>query len=196
MAKRKVQGDVRNTIIENFLQLAHEEGVHMVTLQKVSKKAGLAYSSVHYYFGNSQDELLQASFEYANNKSNIYMQGIMQKSFSDLKSNAFHNFIRAKFDWSKQFPSFASLLGFFTYLCTRGGKERVLNNQIELQSQDFLRSCLLYEIGKGTYRRPKNLDNVLKNIHRILAAEFTFNLTMGKKTKVDLLIEEIEGQFL
>ena len=56
-------GNLKETLIEQGIQLIHEEGIEKFSLRKVAKKVGVSATACYNHFGNI-DELLQGMYAY------------------------------------------------------------------------------------------------------------------------------------
>lgn len=57
-------GNLKETLIEQGIELIHEEGIEKFSLRKVAKKVGVSATACYNHFGNIE-ELLQAMYSYA-----------------------------------------------------------------------------------------------------------------------------------
>ena len=60
-------GNLKETLIEQGIELIHEEGIEKFSLRKVAKKVGVSATACYNHFGNI-DELLQAMYSYVIDK--------------------------------------------------------------------------------------------------------------------------------
>jgi len=56
-------GNLKETLIEQGIELVHEEGIEKFSLRKVAKKVGVSATACYNHFGNI-DELLQGMYAY------------------------------------------------------------------------------------------------------------------------------------
>lgn len=187
--------DKKNAIIEAYLVVAEREGVQNVTLQKVAAEAGVAYSTVHYYFGKDDSLLIDAVIEYVARTSEEYLDSSLKDSLANPDVNGLAVYLEAKYLWNKRFPTYASMFGYATYLATRDSKYKAVAGEYYKQASQRLTSLLIQEIGKGRYERLKNVKDVGHMLHKFISSETLMWLTtnLHNRDSVKQALDVVEG---
>ncbi len=165
------------SILEAYLEVAAKEGVERVTLQKVAKAANVPYSSVHYYFGSEDRDILHMALCYVAAASEQFMADRIHAASLNPKVNGLKAYIDAKFEWGRKFPTYASIFCYFIYQAGRDAKFRIWNTQLRHAGHAQLRSLILQEIGKGRYTATKYLDELIDSMQLMLAGGILNELT-------------------
>lgn len=180
-------------VLEAFLQVTQEQGIEAVTLQKVADKAGMAYSSVHYYFGKPERNLIDSAFNYVVNNSVNYIQNELGPHTLDPKINSLKILIEKKFEWNEKFPIYASIWTYFLYLTQRDPKYKAMNDEINAMMASKIQTVLIQEIGKGRYPIMKKLDVLVAQIQQVLFGGQMLTINTNGKNRLRLTWKMVEN---
>ncbi len=165
-------------ILEAYLKVALEEGVDGVTLQKVASRAGVAYSTVHYYFGDAGHSLVDTALQYVGKASEEFMERRLAPALAATDNNALRAYVDAKFEWNKKFPTYASMLCYFLYQATRDKPARQLSSRLYQVSLQKMQAMILQEIGKGNIPPLKDVEIASAKVQTILSGALMADATV------------------
>jgi AcrR family transcriptional regulator len=179
-AGRPMEGqekDLKNRILKSFFELAFEEGVGSVTLQKVADRSQVAFTTVRYHFniqGHSLsevalNELLQHAYQFIE-------QGITQlRAHPDF--DPVDSYIQVMFDWIEREPVFTSYLAYFYYLSTTK-LELPFQNRILVETAQRRIQTLMHEgLGMGMYSYKGDTWIASQQIHSMVMGGFIIGNT-------------------
>jgi AcrR family transcriptional regulator len=151
--------------------------VENVALQKVASRAGVAYSTVHYYFGNTDQGLIDKALGYVAKASEEFMNKKMAPAIAAIDKNALNIYIEAKFEWNNKFPTYASMLCYFLYQTTRDKAARKLSLMLHQETLKKIQTLVLQEIGKGHILPVMNIEVACTKIQTVLSGALLTDAT-------------------
>lgn len=72
-------GNLKETLIEQGIELIHEEGIEKFSLRKVAKKVGVSATACYNHFGNI-DELLLGMYSYVTDRFATALKQAVEKT--------------------------------------------------------------------------------------------------------------------
>lgn len=108
--------DMKVVLIEHYLKLCKQHGGHAVTLQMLSKEAGVSFSTVHYYFGGPSKDIVVEAIHYIVNHGQMFVSDLMAKEVATTLEERLETYIQANLKWVQEYPSYASHWIFQFYL--------------------------------------------------------------------------------
>ncbi len=138
-------------MINAYLEVASDEGVHRATLQKVAKKAGVPFATAHYHFGNDPDALLEMSMLEISNRARAFtLERLARGQKSGL--DPVRSYAEATFAWTEH-QALEAQLWLFSYY-RAGVSQRSRENQaLTLQvARDRVYRLLCEGVGSGEIR--------------------------------------------
>lgn len=135
-------------MINAYLEVAAEEGVHHATLQKVAKKAGVPFATAHYHFGNDSGDLLEMSMhEISNRARNFTLEHLAKKQNSGL--DPIRAYAEATLTWTET-QALESQLWLFSYYLAGISETSRKNQAMTLQiARDRVYRLLCEGVGSG-----------------------------------------------
>lgn len=169
--------DLKDRILKSFFELAFEEGINAVTLQKVADRSQVAFTTVRYHFniqGHSLsevalNELLQHAYQFIE-KGIAHLRN--QPSFDPVDS-----YIQVMFDWIEQEPVFTSYLAYFYYLCTTKIELPFHNRALVETAQRRIQTLMHEGLGMGMYSFKGDTLTASQQIHSIVMGGFIIGNT-------------------
>jgi AcrR family transcriptional regulator len=172
---------VQVKILEAYVDLAYELGPAMVTLEKVAKKAGVAFSTVRYHFAGEQLDLMRSAVFYVGAIGQNYIQAFVESREREANFNGVHEYTRGTFQWTLESPAYVSYLFHFYYLCSTR-VNLVLDNKAFLETaRGRVRSLLFESIGRGLYRPVRDPVTLAQQIHILVIGGVLTALTERDK---------------
>lgn len=170
-------------ILEAFLDVAMKEGIDNITLQKVAKQAKTPYATVHYYFGKSEFSLLENALVYVGMASEKFIERAMSEILGKTKENTVEAYISAKFIWNEKFPKYASLWSYFMYQATRDKEYLQIHSVFWKDNIARMKTFLLLEVGKGTYKNLKDIDTLADQIYQVIMGAMIVSMSASSGSK-------------
>jgi AcrR family transcriptional regulator len=168
-------------IVEAYIDTVEKVGVEKVSLQKVADQAGVAYGSVHYYFGAEENSLRDSALIFIAQSSGEYLQKALLKAQSQPKVNSLHAYLEAKLRWNNQFPKYAQLWCYFLYLTTQNKEFRKLHGQMDEMDRNQIKTLIFQEVGKGRYKiSPNQIEATCQIIHQTILGAKVANATSDR----------------
>lgn len=180
MAK-KSEGSVKQLIVKSYIKLCHQNSNNTVTLQMIANEAGVAFSTVRYYFAKDplllEKEAIDYTFKFAHN--------FFHKTSQEFRENEHHNplidYVEASFQFIDKHPEIFSYTMYFYYLLSTNAKF-VKGNEDYLNIAIKRVESLIYEsIGRGFYKKNSQITKKAKKIHTILYGNLLLTFTLASK---------------
>jgi AcrR family transcriptional regulator len=164
----KKLSDTDIKLIEAYLSLCAEHGVLEVTLQKVAKKAGVAFGTVRYHFSGENLDLAQASILYVVEEGYRFIEASLYEAQLRKDYNGIEAYIRCTFEWVRKKRAHTSFILYYYYLSATGAR-LVLRNEAFVKRARARITSLLYEaIGRGLYSPQGKPEELARRIHSLL----------------------------
>lgn len=195
MAKKKIDGNVKEQIIKAYVELCYEKSNNAVTLQLIADQAGVAFSTVRYYFAKERLLLEKEAIEYTFKIAHDFFLKRAQEARENESFNPLMDYIDASFVFIEQFPHVFSYTMYFYYLLSTNA-EFVKGNEEYLNTAIKRIEGLIYEsIGRGFYKTTVNIPQKAKQVHTLLYGNLLITFTQhNKKNEYDeRLINTKEG---
>lgn len=114
-------------ICQAALECFTRNGADRTTILEIARHARVPTSLIHYYF-DSQEELFAQVFEIVLER----IQGFVMTPLgaAELPEAALFAYIRAHFEWARQFPAEFAIWMYFYYASTLSARNRELNSRV------------------------------------------------------------------
>jgi AcrR family transcriptional regulator len=156
--------NTKTLIIESFLNQGMEKGIYKVTLQQIADRAGVAYSTAHYYLGG-EGKLIPTVLEHVAQKAATYMETADQKIKSDQSIKPISCYIGANFSWAKENPSHFAFWIYFYYLTFFQEYFRSKNVEFTRRARSRIINYLYLEYGRQQLSLPNDVESLADSIH-------------------------------
>lgn len=171
MVKKKTQERAENTrskILDAYIALCAEIGITSVTLQKVAKKAKIAFATVRYHFAEQGVNLEYEAALHVAQSGQRFTQKSIDEARGDKKFDGLKAYVETTFDWIETCPEQAKYLVYFYYLS--GTKlELPIRNDSLINTARLRTAALLHEnIGRGLIQPHKDVNLLAEKIHSIV----------------------------
>jgi len=185
--------DVEKQVIEAYLDLCFEGGITQVTLQKVAKRAGLAFSSARYYFSGEGKASVEAStVQYVLQNAHIFIEINLQNTRATLPFDGLLQYIVVMLNWGKEFPKHGSFLVYFFYLSSTALAKfmPISNSDLVATARRRIQSLYYEAVGQGLYPSIENVEKLTVQMHAYLFGRM--GLYYSSKLKNESDFEEIQ----
>lgn len=125
-------------IIEAFIELLASKGLENTSFDTLGKKVKMTRTHVAYYFAN-RDELIRTAVRYAVAVGQHITIGHVQEATTWREQ--LRCVVEGPFEWLEKYPSHASVMALFYYLCTYDPSYRELQNSIRSMGEQRILSC-------------------------------------------------------
>ncbi len=161
--------NLKDKILQTFLEICRKEGAEAVTLQKVAERSGVAMNSVRYHFQMKGLTLAQVALDYINNRSFQWINQEMMKDRSLPDFDPVRSYIRVQFDAFETHPVQASFLIHFYYICTTEIPLSTTGNKSFIESAQRKILGLIHEgLGMKLYGYAGDTDLLSQQIHMLV----------------------------
>lgn len=169
--------DLKEVILQTYLEMCQLEGIENITLQKVAARSGVALTTVRYHFqlhGPSLSEVAQA---YISDKTYEFLDLGMLNARTHTDYEPVKAYINVTFDWIEQQPVQASFLLYYYYLSSTQAPIKIGNRElVEIAQRRIL--GLIYEgIGMKLYTSEAEPSELSEHIHRLVMSSGIIAMT-------------------
>jgi AcrR family transcriptional regulator len=152
-------------ILEAFLELAHGGGIEEITLQRVAKKAGVAYGTVRYYFNERDLSMSRQAAAYVGRCAQDFVESYLRDRLHAGKQPGILCWLEANLRWAEKHPLHVSFVLYFYYLCSTRALGHELNRDFLGVAVRRVQELLYLDIGRERLPRVERIEELALSIH-------------------------------
>ena len=152
-------------ILEAYLDLAHEQGVETITLEKVAKRAGVAYGTVRYHFNERDLSISHQAAAHVGKHAQDFVSTYLEGKPASARQPIIVTWFEANLKWAEAHPTHASQFVYFYYLCTTRVRGRELNRAFLDAAARRIAELLYMDIGRGRIAKREGVEEMAIAIH-------------------------------
>jgi len=175
------QASSKVLIIDAYIALAYEIGAANITLQKIADKAEVAFSTVRYYFTQSDFDIHDEGFKRVMEKTLEGIQSASVKLKKNAPQNPIHAYVDSMFHWITEDPENSTYLIYTYYLASSKVEAKVVLAQVNEGARRKVQSALLESIGLEIYKPVKDSAACASSIHACVVGHGFMAMTMKSK---------------
>lgn len=174
-------------LIEAFLKLAHENGAAAITIQLIADEAEVSFGTVRYHFNSEEVSIETEALKLLIQKCYVYLEEKMYIDRSHADFNPLNSYLLHMLTWVREFPTYASFLVHYYYLCTTEIKLPISNEAFIKRAHLRIESLLNEGVGLGLYPPFGNKALLSSLVHEaLLGASLILATELKNGTKIDL----------
>lgn len=180
--------DSLDRIAEAFIAIASEQGVNRVTLEGVSKKAGVPFSTAHYQLRALNMTVVQFGLSVVGRGAQQFIQTYLDKEGAEMpEEDPLRQYVEGSFAWLSKFRSHANIWLFQYHVIAVDPAIRV-THQAFLDAAAMRIEKLIFEsVGKGFYHEWSRSFPREKTARAAVAIH---SLLMGAMTRALVSVDE------
>ena len=171
----------KELIIDAYIALSYEIGAANITLQKIADKAGVAFSTVRYYFTQSDFDIHNEGFKRVMEKTFEHIQNSSHPIKKNERINPVHAYVDSMFHWITEDPVNSTYLIYSYYLASSKVEATVILSQVTEGARRKVQSALLESIGLEIYKPVKDSAACASSIHASVVGHGFVAMTMKSK---------------
>lgn len=171
----------KELIIDAYIALAYEIGAANITLQKIADKAGVAFSTVRYYFTQADFDVHDEGFKRVMVKTFEHIQKSSEAIKRATRLNPVHDYVDSMFRWIAEDPENATYLLYTYYSASSQVDAKVSLSQVNEGARRKVQSALLESIGLELYKPVKDSAACASSIHACVVGHGFIAMTMKTK---------------
>ncbi|WP_413580757.1 TetR/AcrR family transcriptional regulator [Bdellovibrio sp. HCB288] len=180
----------KELIVDAYIALAYEIGAANITLQKIADKAGVAFSTVRYYFTQSDFDIHDEGFKRVMEKSLVGIQSASVKLKKNAALSPIHAYVDSMFHWITEDPENATYLIYTYYLAASQVEAKVILAEVNTSARKKVQSALLESIGLELYKPVKDSAACAASIHACVVGHGFIAMTMKTKDAFKTMREQ------
>jgi AcrR family transcriptional regulator len=180
---RKITNDstTRDQVLEAYISLCAEIGITNVTLEKVAKKAKLAFATVRYHFAQKGVSLEWEAALHAAQVGQKFTQDFLDKERTKSSFHPLKSYLEGTLEWVEKNPRFATFLIYFYYMSATDQTLPIRNDALLKTARIRVTSLLHEAIGKGLIPKKENIEILAIQIHLIVFGSGVVAMTVGSR---------------
>lgn len=171
----------KELIIDAYIALAYEIGAANITLQKIADKAGVAFSTVRYYFTQADFDIHDESFKQVMVKTFEHIKKASEGIKRSARFNPVHDYVDSMFGWVIEDPEKATYLIYTYYSASSQVNAKVSLAQVNEAARRKVQSALLESVGLEIYKPVKDSAACASSIHACVVGHGFIAMTMKTK---------------
>jgi AcrR family transcriptional regulator len=177
----KTQPSSKELIVDAYIALAYEIGAANITLQKIADKAGVGFSTVRYYFTQTDFDIHDEGFKRVMVKTFEHIQKSSEAIKRNARFNPVHEYVDSMFRWITEDPENSTYLIYTYYSASSQVDAKVSLSQVTEAARRKVQSALLESVGLELYRPVKDSAACASSIHACVVGHGFIAMTMKSK---------------
>lgn len=201
MAIRRPKDALSSTqekVLEAYLELGARDGITLVTLDKIAKRAKVSFGTVHYYFGGKESELESAAIQYVGMQAQKFIVAYLETlRLSGQPTTGPWSYFRGSFRWAHENRAHSSFWLHFYYLITVRLRPKAANSAFLEGGRKRLESLIFESVGRGELPTLQDVPKLSEKLHSLLIGFMLTSLCDPRKNAekhfLDLALEAAEA---